>query len=558
MTNKAKYTNNSLTDLLNQKTKFNDSLSENSIRNANDINNANANINELRRLRKNAKDDEEKKRLDDLILKNEQDLNKKSSTPTSYVNDTDSNMRSLFDKDATVDYARYITGDGVIPLNWKHYKATSNEYTEFINNSAIIDNNIPVLYRDDSLDSDNGLSIPNIISFSERYPSLQLKFQDFAYCKKLGYFPNNRLIVLRRFKHGVPDNLFDYTVESTQMKYNQPISTLVTWWKPDEEIGGISLKFNEDWGNHNEGIMITLRDTAFDYIGKVGSGSKKDIAGYEDTITSLVANAVSDDFTKFKKIDGTSYTQSYKGNPNLIFEAMKRKTGGEGLKSTLTFSLTFDYEMREINNIDAGIAMIDLIANCTRMGTSVGEFRYNSSAFLESDAIKAFINGDLEKAFNKFINGFEAFRNSLLGLSKEKEDPKEDPKKGEKSIVQTVIDYATELGRDTFIHIISRYREDLKAALSVDTGLPSGIWHVTIGNPKAPIISCGDLVITGSDLVLGRELGYNDFPNEFSVTYTLTAARTRGRDEINRIFNAGRGRVYVYKEPKNNPDYNMY
>ena len=94
--------------------------------------------------------------------------------------------------------------------------------------------------------------------------------------------------------------------------------------------------------------------------------------------------------------------------------------------------------------------------------------------------------------------------------------------------------------------------------MAAETGLPSGIWHITMGNPKSPIISCGDLILSSSELKLGRELGFNDFPNEFSVEYTLESARERGRDELERIFNAGKGRVYTYLDSENNSDYGIY
>jgi len=114
------------------------------------------------------------------------------------------------------------------------------------------------------------------------------------------------------------------------------------------------------------------------------------------------------------------------------------------------------------------------------------------------------------------------------------------------------------LAKNFLEYIISRYREELKSSLAVDTGLPSGIWHVSIGNPKMPIISCGDLIITSSKLKLGKEFGYNDFPNSFEITYRLKSARERGRNELVRIMNSGRGRTYVYPEASDNPDYDMY
>ena len=57
---------------------------------------------------------------------------------------------------------------------------------------------------------------------------------------------------------------------------------------------------------------------------------------------------------------------------------------------------------------------------------------------------------------------------------------------------------------------------------------------------------------------LGKELGYNDFPNSFEVEYELESARERGRNELIRIMNSGRGRLYVYPNSTKNPDYDLY
>ena len=126
-----------------------------------------------------------------------------------------------------------------------------------------------------------------------------------------------------------------------------------------------------------------------------------------------------------------------------------------------------------------------------------------------------------------------------------------------KNVTTNTEETLTEAANTAMRYVASKYRESLKAALAAETGLPSGIWHITIGNPKNPIVSCGDLVLETSHLKLGKELGYNDFPNEFTVEYQLSTARERGRDEIERIFNSGKGRVYTYLNPSNNTDYGI-
>jgi hypothetical protein len=555
----AKNTNNSLSDLNNEGQKFNRPLTSNEIENNNVDDDKK--IEELRKRRSSAPTPQRKEALDNNIAKTEQHKRNALTNPPVGGND---DMSSLFQRNASIDYGRYINADGSVQKNWENFNTKDGDNFEI--NSKITSKNTPVFYNDGSLESDEGLSLPNLIKWSEDYPALQLKFQDFAYCKKLGYYPNNRLIILRRFKAGVPDNLFDYVNESSKIEYNQPLSTMITWWNPEEEIGDMNMSFSESWTEYKSGLMQTFKESLNDFDNGVfikkdeGEGKVQAVSesGYNDLVTALAFDTFISD-KDYKKEDGVPYTRSNTGNPNLIKSAKVRTTGGGGLKSNIEFSIDFEYEMRDINNIDPGIAMLDLISNCTRMGTSVSEFKYNIPALKNSVGVKALINGDINKALEVFKTSISDLTDTIKGgfdnITNLLGDNDLDKTKSKKDIDEKKDDNIVTKGVK---YIISRYRENLKTALSVDTGLPSGIWHVTIGNPKAPIISCGDLIIRSSKLKLGKELGYNDFPNEFKVSYNLESARERGRDELNRIFNAGRGRVYVYPNAIANPDYDLY
>ncbi len=558
----AENTNNSLSDLSNDgNNKFNRLLKDSDITKLSANQDTNASLdtenNGLRSKLQGAKNNTEKNQLTSKIENNTNKINNNTNVSTSPTGfDFDSNL-SLFDRDAMIDYGRYLNADGSVKSNWKEYNKSNDEY--LLNNTAKI--NSPVLFKDNSLFSNSnnpdfsneGLSIPKLITWSEKYPALQLRYQDFVYCKKLGYYPNNRLIILRRFKGGVPDNLFDYYRKDTaKVEFTQPLSTMITWLNPEDEI--IDMEFNENWESYNSSFISTIKNSINSMLKKDTSsdGINVPTEGFEDLITSLSLDAFSNVNKNFKREDGVPYTRSSLGNPNLINKAMRRKTGGDGLESNISFSLKFEYELRYINKIDPSIALLDLMSNAMRMGTSESEFKYNIPFLKESDLIKGFVNGDISKATEMFEKNIKKFTDDL---SKNLTDIINNTK----TLVKNTVDKgASGLLKNSVEYIVSRYREDLKASLSVDTGLPSGVWHVTIGNPKAPIISCGDLIISNSRLKLGKELGYNDFPNSFEITYDLQSARPRGRNELIRIFNSGRGRLYVYKQPTLNPDYDLY
>lgn len=466
------------------------------------------------------------------------------------------NKQSLFNKDAYIDYARVIN-NGQIPLfSSNDSKVVWNDYLKDEdgrfkpNNPTNINEPIPYSYysKNNNTDYESALDLESIISWTANYKQLRLKFQDFAYCKLLGYYPNNRLIVLRRFQGGVPDNLFNYYESS-------PISTLISWLPPEQETF-MNITFNEKWTEHKEGISETIKNKDGD---KTVTTKENDYVEVEsvmgtakDAMLAILGDTLTSD-TKYKREDGTLYLdQSVAGNPNLISTTQRRVTGGGGLDSNIRFELTFEYELRYIGDIDPSVAILDIISNCIRMGTSTESFRFNIPALKNSDIVKSFMKNNMNDAYEAFAKEIKNFNDTIMKLF---EDITSNIKN---ALTKNPINSAKNTAIDASKFIISRYREALKGAIAVDTGLPMGNWHVTIGNPQAPIVSCGDLIVKKSTLTLGSELGYNDFPDSFKVKYELETTRERGSQEIQRIFNAGRGRVYVYEDYRSNPDYYKY
>lgn len=453
----------------------------------------------------------------------------------------DGGMKSLFDETAYIDYARFINTDGYVHQEWKHYNQESEN--NFGLNSPIDSMNVPVPYMDSTLNPIEGLDIPNLVEWSQRYPALKLRLQDFVYCKNMDYYANNRLVVLRRFRGGVPDNLFDYSASNNiNEKFFTPVSTMITWVDPEEE-SLFNFSFSEGWEPVKNGIMETFENTL---TGKESSDNSSLLQTFQDTALSLLGDKVLPE--GLQREDGVKYYErSAAGNPNLIKSAQRRTHGGGSLESTINMKLRFEYQMRYIKGIDPTIAMMDLISNTLRMGTSTSEFRYAVPAIKDSQALQYALNGSLSDAVDTFKTELEGFKKSIT-------------EKFQESISSiSVSDFSStlqDLGDNSLTFLMSRFRETLKGAISADTGMASGIWHVTIGNPKAPTISCGDMILTESTVNIANELGYSDFFESFSVDIILKSARERGRDELERILNS-RGRVYTYKDYRDNPDYGL-
>jgi hypothetical protein len=80
------------------------------------------------------------------------------------------------------------------------------------------------------------------------------------------------------------------------------------------------------------------------------------------------------------------------------------------------------------------------------------------------------------------------------------------------------------------------------------TGDPTGNWHLTIGNPLNPIAVIGNLICTDTEFSFDGPLGYEDFPSKLDVTIKLKPGRPRDKADIESMFNAGRGRLYIAED----------
>lgn len=72
-----------------------------------------------------------------------------------------------------------------------------------------------------------------------------------------------------------------------------------------------------------------------------------------------------------------------------------------------------------------------------------------------------------------------------------------------------------------------------------------GLWHLTIGNPYNPVISLGNLIMTGATVTQTGPLGIDDFPSELKVTVKLKPGRSRDLTELSKMYTKGMGSLYL-------------
>jgi hypothetical protein len=393
-------------------------------------------------------------------------------------------------------------------------------------------------------------SILNIIEKTAN-TAAALRPSDFAYLKNLGVFPNNRLIIARRFASPVTDDIF--------IKAKVPVAIMISWIPQNENF--LELTYGEEWVEAKADFTEMINNIANDLIGKSVAGSISGmlgavpLPGFTEALTRQLLSKLG------VYEEGAGQKKLPAGDPNLIKEAKRRKTikyeeAGSGLRCTCSIKMTCEYEQKFISGIDPTIAWQDMVANAVRFGTSPGSNYGLSKSFgaklvrwvkfpntIVSD-FAGFIKDSLSKVKAEITEYFEGLISKAESADEEASDPEEEPEAGaeERSLMDAalaqfdkVVDYAGKAISKT----IQKYEEEVKGIVAALSGVPSTPWHVAVGNPLRPIFCSGDMYTTDITLKLGPILSFNDMPSSITVDFTLTNARSWGLTEILAKFNTG-------------------
>jgi hypothetical protein len=410
-----------------------------------------------------------------------------------------------------------------------------------------------------------------------------LRPSDFAYLKNLGVYPNNRLIVCRRFGGPQIDNIFG-------IKSN-PIVVLISWRPPGEDF--LDITFGEQWEAAQADFTDIVNGIGQDILKMSplgGAGGEMfsaiPLPGWSETLTRIVLAKIG----VYEQNAGGDRLPA--GNPNLIKEAKRRKTvaqgeAGSGLDCKVSIKVTVEYEQKFISGIDPTIVYMDILQNALRFGTSPSD-NYGLSGGFGASIIAAVKNpkilitkivGILKEAVNevkntvlKFFTEFvteakaaSAEADAAVAAGGEEEDPEEagtpDPAElqkeaDEKKKALKDAEEGSNLFTKFFDTIgtalsktVNKYEEAVKGVVYALTGMASTPWHVTIGNPLRPIFCSGDMYTTTVQLTMGSTLAFNDLPANIKIDFTLENARPWGLQEIMAKFNTGNIRsVNVVKD----------
>ncbi len=393
-------------------------------------------------------------------------------------------------------------------------------------------------------------SILNIIEKTAN-TAAALRPSDFAYLKNLGVFPNNRLIIARRFASPVTDDIF--------IKAKAPVAIMISWIPQGENF--LELTYGEDWVEAKADFTEMINNIAQDLIGKSVAGTISGmlgavpLPGFTEALTRqlLTKLGVYEEGAGQKKLPA--------GDPNLIKEAKRRKTikyeeAGSGLKCTCSIKMTCEYEQKFISGIDPTIAWQDIVANAVRFGTSPGSNYGLSKSFgaklvrwvkypntIVSD-FASFINSSLSSVRQEISDYFTGLIAKAESAGEEETDPAEEPEAGEaeRTLMDATLaqfDKLVSYAGNAISKTIQKYEEEVKGIVAALSGVPSTPWHVAVGNPLRPIFCSGDMYTTDINLKLGPVLSFNDMPSAITVEFTLQNARSWGLTEILAKFNTG-------------------
>ena len=400
-------------------------------------------------------------------------------------------------------------------------------------------------------------SIINIVDKTAN-TAAQLRPSDFAYCKFIGVYPNNRLMIARRFNGPAPDDIYGFK--------SRPTAVLISWKPPTDDF--LDISFGEEWEDAKADFTEVLNKIGEDVLnvsplgGAAGGGfGMVPLPGWSE---GLVQNLL----IELKVLDEkVGQRRLQVGNPNLIKAAKRRKTlgygeAGSGLTCTCQIKMTCEYEQKFISGIDPTIAYMDILSNIVRFGTSPGVDYGLSKAFAAK--IKAWVKNPkqmvadvivaLKAAITKTAEKVLAFLQKAIDEAPEEvpedenseEDEEEDTGPSEKETAtklkkeaEKVLTKIIKAIGGSLEKTVQKYEEEIKGIANALTLSPSTPWHITLGNPLRPVFSAGDMYTTSVQLTLGPNLAFNDLPSNIKVDFTLQNARPWGLTDILGKFNSG-------------------
>ena len=396
-----------------------------------------------------------------------------------------------------------------------------------------------------------------------------LRPADFAYLKNVGVYPNNRLMIARRFASPSDDNIMVPKKNSDLGSF----ATLISWIPENENF--LDITFGEEWTD-SEADFKTILTSLGEDIGLGNLGGVAGAAGNALPLPGFTEIFQRNFLASLDLIEDSAKNSIPAGNPNLIKQSKRRKLigygdAGAGLKCTVNIKMVCEYELKYISGIDPTIVWMDLLGMITRFGTSNSEtyglskkaankmitWANNPNQLIQDVAlaISKAIDGiitEVKKAIDDVYNAAMKAAESTPSADPVPPNPEEtpNPQKSEQAaadkakndgiaIADKISGALKKYTVQALSGLLQKYRVKIVGVVNSLAGLPSTPWHITIGNPMRPTFCAGDMLVENVSLSLGPNLAFNDLPSSIKVEFNLTNARNWGLQEIMAKFNSG-------------------
>ena len=417
------------------------------------------------------------------------------------------------------------------------------------------------------------------------------RYIDFMFCRDLGKIPNNHLLTLRKFTRPVGDNINTRLPKSdTPYNFNQSmdVGRLVTWFgngdnklediikynyvatfKPlDSKIQPVDSQEDEE----STGIIGKMVNTINPKYNQAMSQGR---TGSHNFISQLGGRYLSTSFANFAR--GGQYERHQIFTPydqHKVYEPKNTIQSTHVYEGKLTFSqeftIKFSYKLRAYDNINPRAAFLDLIGNILAVTYRSGTFWGGSRMFRGAPPNKvgtAKVNAFLDRTFdtlggigNNLLSGnldIGGTLGSIWGAVKQIASDAFNTAKSlalgntstkGKSPLQVIGAIVKHTGLWSGVQGMIKNGLGRPAVYALDsllTGDNVGLWHLTIGNPRNPIMSIGNLIIDKSEITQSGPLGLDDFPTDLMVSVSLKHGRPRDSAEIQKMYTKGSGPIYT-------------
>ena len=417
------------------------------------------------------------------------------------------------------------------------------------------------------------------------------RYIDFMFCRDLGKIPNNHLLTLRKFTRPVGDNINTRLPKSdTPYNFNQSmdVGRLVTWFgNGDNKLEDI-IKYNyaatfKQFDSKIQPVDSHEDDESTGVIGKLvntvnpryNQAMSQGRTGAHNFISQLGGRYLSTSFANFGhggQYDRHDIFGMYDNHK--VYEPKNTIQSTHVYEGKLTFSqeftIKFSYKLRAYDNINPRAAFLDLIGNILAVTYRSGTFWGGSRMFRGAPPNKvgtAKVNAFLDRTFdtlggigNNLLSGnldIGGTLGSIWGAVKQIASDAFNTAKSlalgntstkGKSPLQVIGAIVKHTGLWKGVQGMIKNGLGRPAVYALDsllTGDNVGLWHLTIGNPRNPIMSIGNLIIDKSEITQSGPLGLDDFPTDLIVSVSLKHGRPRDSAEIQKMYTKGSGPIYT-------------